>query len=69
MLIISVAVLTEGLFCVLLCAKCFVGSSLVFFTMTLWNMETQAEVSKPVSREAGTSTLVSSSGIHLEVQG
>lgn len=26
-------------------AKCFVSSSLVIFTMTLWNVETQAKVS------------------------
>lgn len=43
-----------------LCAKCFVGSFLVTFTMTLQSLDTQAKAWQPVSREAGPCTRVSS---------
>lgn len=46
--------LTDGLFCVLFYAKLFADSCLVIFTVTLWNMETQAKVSQPENRGAGT---------------
>lgn len=51
--------LTDGLFCVLFCAKLFASSSLVIFTVTLWNLETQAKVSQPENREAGALALES----------